>query len=231
MRRLLDRFLPASGRAWHMANRKVGELIVIACDTRSVHGAAAKKVADEFFAALNDLAGNHAMAVAGVAVTLERLEAVPVKPGEASMNLVGYDDPNSGSSFYWQKWPLATIGERLGPDGPVIRSIGQQWVVSVATQWNDHFRQRFADAEGVEAGEIKDPLMADMNRMRNDVIHHRGIATAKNTGRCEALRWFSAGAEIHVMPVHVVELMDRLGLVNKTSDFDSDSGPWEESEV
>jgi len=197
-----------------------------------MHNVAAKKVADEFFAVLNDLAGNHAMALAGVAVTLERLEAAPIEDrGKDSMNLVGYDDPNSGESFYWQAWPLATIDERLGPEGPVIRSIGQQWVVGVATQWNDHFRRRFADAEGVAPNEIKDPLMADMNRMRNDIVHHRGVATARNTGRCEVLHWFSAGEAIHVMPVHVVELMDALGLVKKTSEFASDSGPWRASDV
>lgn len=197
-----------------------------------MHNKAAQKIAEEFFEVLNDLAGNHAMAVAGVAVTLERLEAVPVKNrAPHSMNLVGYDDPNSGESFYWQKWPLATIGERLGPDGPVIRSIGQQWVVGVATQWNEHFRRKFAEAEGVELNEIKDPLMADLNRMRNDILHHRGTATGKNTGRCESLRWFEPGEEIHVMPVHVVELMGALGRLERTADFAPGAGPWQASDV
>jgi hypothetical protein len=43
--------------------------------------------------------------------------------------------------------------------------------------------------------------------MRNDIVHHRGIATAGNSGRCEVLRWFKADDPMHVMPVHVVEFM------------------------
>jgi hypothetical protein len=188
-----------------------------------------QRVADEFFDKLNELAGNHAIALVGVAMSLDVIEAraADVNVTDESMNLVGYGDPNTDEGFFWQAWPLKTMVERLGPDGPVVRSIGQQWVVSVAAQWNENYRQQFADAEGLaDKNEIKEPIMADLNRMRNDILKHRGIATRRNTGRCEQLKWFEPGDPIHVMPVHIVEVMDTYGLVHPAKDFDG-RGTWE----
>jgi hypothetical protein len=184
-------------------------------------------VARELFDVLNELAGNHAVALAGVATLLERLQERTesldnITPD--SMNLVGYGDPNSDEGIFWQAWPLIEMDERLGPDGSVIRSLGQQWVVTLAARWG-HFRERFARAEGKTPAEIREPIMGDITNMRNDVVHHRGVAARRNTGRCEVLRWFAPGEPIHVMPIHIVEVMNAYGLVRSAKDFDG-GGQW-----
>ena len=71
---------------------------------------------------------------------------------------------------------------------------------------------------------MKDPAMADIGRMRNDVIHHVGIASKRNTGRCEVLKWFAAGEVIHPMMVHVAEFT-YLGLLHRAAELD-DGRPW-----
>jgi hypothetical protein len=63
------------------------------------------------------------------------------------------------------------------------------------------------------------PCLADINRMRNDVIHRGRIASRRNTGRCEVLHWFKVGEPIHVMPVRITEFMDYLGLVEPSRDI------------
>ena len=98
------------------------------------------------------------------------------------MNLVGYTDESTGQSIYWQRWQLNQIPDLLDPDLPVFRSIGQQWVVTLVAQWNEHFRQLFADALGLKVEQVVDPAMGDMNKLRNDILHHRGIATDRNAG-------------------------------------------------
>ena len=60
--------------------------------------------------------------------------------------------------------------------------------------------------------DVTDPAMADINRMRNDIVHHRGIATVRNSGRCEVLRWFSPHETIHPMMAHIAEFMHYMGL-------------------
>jgi hypothetical protein len=94
----------------------------------------------------------------------------------------------------------------------VWRDLGQQWIVAIASWWNDHYRQQFADALDIDRDLATHPLMGDINKMRNDVIHHHGIATADNTGRCEILTWFKPGDTIHVTHEHVAEFMKHLGL-------------------
>lgn len=109
-------------------------------------------------------------------------------------------------------WPIKSLPERLADDGPVAEQLGQQWLVLVCTEWEDHYRQRIADAAGVPKNEVKSPAMGDVSKMRNDVVHHRGVATKGNSGRCEALTWFKPGDRMLIQQARVREFMEHLGL-------------------
>jgi hypothetical protein len=172
----------------------------------------------EFIDALNDVAGIHAMAVMGIAAMLSVAKDLPAPQPDSTL-FVGHGDPNAEEGFAYQRWPIRSLAERLAPEGSVVRALGQQWLVTVAALWNDHYRARIAAALGIEMNDLTDVAMADVNRMRNDVIHHRGIATQRNTGRCELFRWFAVGEPIHVMPAHVAELMGYLGNVQASKDL------------
>jgi hypothetical protein len=183
-------------------------------------------VTQAFLDELNDIAGIHAMALVGIIKMAEFAATLPA-PEPNSTLFVGHGNPNSADGFAYQRWPIRSLKERLAPEGPVVRALGQQWVVMVASKWNDHYRARIADALGIEKNELKDAAMADINRMRNDIVHHRGIATSRNSGRCEFLRWFADGDPIHVLPVHVAELMAHVGRLQAAGELDG-SGPWHE---
>lgn len=177
----------------------------------------------EFIEELNDAAGIHAMAVMGIA-QMEAMTANFDAPSADSTLYVGHGDPDTDEGFAYQRWLIRSLPERLAPEGPVIRALGQQWLVTVAALWNDHYRTRIAAALDVPLNDVADVAMADINRMRNDVVHHRGIATRANTGRCDLFRWFRSGAPIHVMPVHVAELMSYVGRVEPSSE--AGGGGW-----
>lgn len=171
-------------------------------------------VIDEFLAQMNDVAGVHAMALMGIRrVHALAMEHEPVDRTPESSFSIGHGDPNTPEGFSYQRWLYDELDEKLAIDGPVARALGQQWVVMVASLWNDYYRQRLADAKGIHKNEVADPCLADINRMRNDIVHHGGIATARGCGRCEALRWFEAGDEIHIYQAHVAEFADYLGLI------------------
>jgi hypothetical protein len=192
--------------------------------------AAARAIVEEFLEVLNDIAGTHAIAVTGIIRVLDWAEKIELSNRTSESALfVGHGDPNSAQGFSYQRWRLDTLPQRLGPEGDVVRALGQQWVVMVASQWNDHYRKRIADALGVKTNEVADPILADINRMRNDILHHRGIATARNTGRCEVLQWFREGEPIHVMMVHVAEFMREFGMVVSTKELGG--GRWEVRET
>jgi hypothetical protein len=189
--------------------------------------AAVAAVGSEFLDTLNDVAGTHAIAVLGIIRTYAWAETdlIPGR-GPNSMLFLGRGDPNTANGFAFQRWPIHSLLERLDGDGPVIGDLGRQWLVMVASQWNDHFRRRFADVNRVALRDVKDAGMADINRMRNDIIHHRAIATEANTGRCEAFHWFAPGEQIHPMMAHVAEFMDYVGAAHGTDRIEG-AGPWQ----
>lgn len=98
------------------------------------------------------------------------MEHRPVGRTPGSSFAIGHGNPDMPDSFSYQRWLYDELDEKLAIDGPVACALGQQWVVMVASLWNDHFRQRLADAKGMEKLEITDPYLADINRMRNDVV-------------------------------------------------------------
>jgi hypothetical protein len=190
----------------------------------------ASAIWQEFTELLNDLAGAHAFAVFGLIYVREELvpASLPDNVGPESRWFIGggSGDPNvPGSASSYTSWPIQELPDRLDADGPVFRALGQQWLVMVVAQW-EHYRRLIAKAEGVDVREVKDPALADLNRMRNDVVHHRGIATPHNTGKFELVPWFQVGEPIHVMAVHIAEFMAYLGRVHSMDDVDGE-GPWE----
>ena len=62
--------------------------------------------------------------------------------------------------------------------------------------------------------------MADIGRMRNDVIHHHGVATIKNSGRCEVLKWFQSGDTILITGKEVADFMQHVGAITVFSGED-----------
>ena len=166
------------------------------------------------------------MSLMGIIKMAEFAAKLPAPQPDSTL-FVGHGNPNSADGFAYQRWPIRSLNARLAPEGPIVRALGQQWVVMVASKWNDRYRARIAPALGIETNELKDAAMADINRMRNDIVHHNGIATSRNSGRCEMFRWFADGEPIHVMPEHVSELMAHFGRVQSTSEIEG-SGLWRE---
>jgi hypothetical protein len=78
-----------------------------------------------------------------------------------------------------------------------------------------YYRPAFADANGVDKKQVRSEVMGDIRNLRNDVIHHRGIATAKNTGKCKILTKLSVGDMILLRPedVRLLEGFDQVEIV------------------
>lgn len=172
------------------------------------------EVLAELSAFLNDAAGAHGACVEGLRLLRTewvRLGAVslPVNPDAKMWLTTGA--PISGSLAY-QSWRLADIPRHLADDGPVVNFVGQQWAVAVDTAWEDHFRPRLAAARGAVVSAVTDPVMADLRRIRNDVVHHGGLASDSNAGRCTRLVWARVGVQIIIDRERVAQFMSLRGL-------------------
>ena len=53
--------------------------------------------------------------------------------------------------------------------------------------------------------------MGDLRHMRNDIVHHRGVASADHTGRCRVLHWQQVDQQISIGLPHVEQFMGLFG--------------------
>jgi hypothetical protein len=105
--------------------------------------AAADAVYGDFVEAMNHLAGTHAMSIAGI-IRMKAYVEQEILPGKGPGDklFVGHGSPDGPESFVWQNWEVVGLPARLGGDGHVAGDLGRQWLVMVASLWNDEFRRR-----------------------------------------------------------------------------------------
>ncbi|GAA4404955.1 hypothetical protein GCM10023168_18200 [Fodinibacter luteus] len=104
-------------------------------------------------------------------------------------------------------WPRAEWQSRLsGYDSQAIRRLTQQWIVTTFSRWEEVHRPRLFLAG--DDGALD--LFGDLRLLRNDIVHHDAISTAKNGARCKILNHFKAGALIYLSPEDFVQIMDEL---------------------
>ncbi len=161
--------------------------------------------------ALNELAGVHAFALQGVREARkhweDRLAAAEPPSTPDSTVYISDSHPASPESVAYSKWRLGDLPELLGEGGSVATRISQQWVISVYAEWEEHYRGRISEAMGLSEP-LKRPPFGDLRLFRNDIVHHRGIATAENSGRCEVFTgWFQPGDVMYFDTNKVAEFM------------------------
>jgi len=100
---------------------------------------------------------------------------------------------------------VASLREALsGPDESdqpaVMKFFAAQWVIYIMTEWDEYYRKRLADVYDCTKDDIRSELFADLNHIRQDYVHRRGIATKRNALRNTRLRWFTRGQQM--IPKH-----------------------------
>lgn len=175
--------------------------------------AALKPIQEEFHQVLIDAAATLGIATMGLrCVRPQLLDQVASANPDAHV-ILSTGERGDKDAIGYARWQVKTFPARLAKDGPIAEQFGHQWAIVIHSRWEHDFRPRLAEAAGIEKSEVAEPLAADIGRMRNDIVHHRGIATERNCGRCEFLKWFGSGERILITPKLVSNYMEMLGLV------------------
>ncbi|WP_226367831.1 hypothetical protein [Pseudonocardia sp. ICBG162] len=171
----------------------------------------------EFHTFLNDAAGVLGYALTGVQLSSLQFEASCKQFGDQASGvpvemtvLVDGEDASRVETFH--VWRQDAVRENLADGGLVQAQIGHQWLLMVFHAWEDEYRPRLAVARQMSIAEVSDPVLGDLRHMRNDIVHHRGVATQKNSGRCEQLKWFKAGERMVIDRQMVWQIMNYFGL-------------------
>jgi hypothetical protein len=86
---------------------------------------------------------------------------------------------------------------RNDKNGRNQRALGNLVVVSIFSFWEDHYRALVAHELGGDKNSLLVPVLGDVRLLRNDIVHHASIATAR-ISRCQVLRWFEPGQVIQL---------------------------------
>ena len=120
--------------------------------------------------------------------------------------------------------PLTLAGASFDPyevldrEGNAEQMAFKGWIEHIYNHvWEAEYRNRFSD--GLEGDDLMRPEtapMGDLRHIRDDLVHHRGIASEPNTGRCTVLKWFEPGDRIVLGMRHVFDFLNRMALMNVT---------------
>jgi hypothetical protein len=102
------------------------------------------------------------------------------------------------------------VDEKLGRDGSFSVQLSNNWIIGLVAAWEYRYRKEIANLLGLPtANDLVSDEMGDLTLIRNDVVHHQGIATARNMRRCRSLHWFSDGDAIRVDVPHIYEFQQK----------------------
>ena len=102
-----------------------------------------------------------------------------------------------------------TIGDRIGRnacDGENCTFVSNMAVVSIYGYWEDHFRAEIAKALGKEKNQVASDIFGDIRRLRQSIVHHRGIAL-KDVESCKVLQWFSENDQIFLSETMYIQML------------------------
>jgi hypothetical protein len=169
----------------------------------------ANTVVEDFKQAVIATCSIHGASLTGVRWLASEMSAQPRHPQNPDPTISFTDgNPNLQSTRHAGRMRVSEFSALSVTGGLAEQHLGQQLIVFVYTIWETVYRPTLASALGTEAKSIDVPILGDLRLMRNDILHHKGIA--KDSGRCVELRWFARGDVIALGPSHVVELEEQV---------------------
>jgi hypothetical protein len=174
-----------------------------------VTDSSASALLDDFRAHVND--GLATLHFAGWAMKefADRQAAIPADPAnpDPQFPIVNSD---SGSPRMLAVWRLSRLVREFEFSGPAENRLGQQWIVTTFSEWEERVRPAVAAAVGVEKNEVAIPVLGDLRNWRNDIVHHGAVATAGNSGKNQILNRFMPGDPIVPLYVDHITFFDEL---------------------
>lgn len=128
---------------------------------------------------------------------------------DPKMNL-GSTPPTAENARAAATWHKSELESAVAPQGWLQQITSQGWITATHSRWEFYYRPKIAKLFEVSVGSVLSDAMADINNLRNDIIHHGGKASKKNTGKNKVLTRFSVGEEIILSEDDIWLLEDNL---------------------
>jgi hypothetical protein len=183
-------------------------------------------IAEEFMRLTYDLLGAYLDALGGLVAIREGL----LRDQRDKIDVLKTSDPANASEQFMdqQSFSHAFSGDQHTPEkllhrttqgefkhrttlrGLDARLLGYMMIALLFGYWEDEYRGKFAHALGhANKNDIKADLFGDLCKLRNAVVHNRGIAT-QDVEDAKILRWFKRHDQMFISSEHVDFLLDQI---------------------
>jgi hypothetical protein len=154
-----------------------------------------------------------------------RKKRLPVRQSELDAYELVYTKGPAGApgTKYLHSSTQGDARNRNAQGGENHPRVGQAILVFLYALWEDYYRERFAEACGVEKNRIFAPIMGDLRWLRISIVHHKAIAK-KEVERCEVLKWFKHNDRMDVTNDHMEEMFTQVHRFLLAFSFDT--GPF-----
>lgn len=104
------------------------------------------------------------------------------------------------------------------PEGRMEQTALKAWVAEVFDLWESRYRTQLQHNTRELHGSARprQQVLGDLRHIRNNLLHN-GNAKRGEGGRCEILRWFSAGEPIQLRLRHVIDFLNQMGWLHQNS--------------
>ncbi len=117
--------------------------------------------------------------------------------------------------------PGFDLNEVLGREGEAEQLAFKAWIEETYNiVWESDLRNVMkASIAANDAIRPRANPWGDLRHIRNDLVHHAGIASAQETGKCTVLRWFEPGDPMILTMGHVLDFLNHMNLMNLMGGF------------
>lgn len=140
----------------------------------------------EFLAELNVLVVLNVLAPSSIRSTVEVVNAQPDVPENPDPEfIVGHGAPNQPDAVVLGRLRRSELNRLVAkPNSRVEQLMVHQLIVFSYALWNDRYRPRIAKALGVDLDRVVSDQWGDIRRLRHDIVHQSGVASAQWSGKC-----------------------------------------------
>lgn len=118
-------------------------------------------------------------------------------------------DPDDPNVWIFNESSQGDFKARLDKNGSNEIRLSQLCIVMLYDKWEGELRKNIADALNVKIKEVQSPIFGDIRHIRNDAVHHYGIATKEHAGtKCEILNWFQPGQLMEITADRFDEILE-----------------------
>ena len=151
----------------------------------------------EFEEIVNMIVGVYTDATIGFDIYQFRLQQITKNSSPDAKLFFGSGNQNDPATEVDHVAPITEVVSRNMETGSNFRFIGNMCLISIYQYWEDDYRKKIAVLFHKKKDDIKEPIMGDIQKLRNSIIHHKAIALPA-VQNCTLLKWYQEGDEIFI---------------------------------